>query len=372
MIPPTFPDDPSPRPESPPAAWRDPSTNGARRPAAAAGITIALLLTFVGGASLGRLAAPEAPPAAGSVATTPSAKELALISEAWGLIHDKYVDAASLDDRKLAYGAIDGMTDAVGDTGHTSFLTPEERQQRSSSLQGSYVGIGAELDTTATGLPRIVGVFKDSPADKAGLKPGDVVMAVDGRPTTGHDLDEVIGWVRGEAGTQVVLTVRAGETGPERELKITRGDVHVDPVSWTVVPGTQTAFLRLEQFSNGAANELVTALKAIKEAGANRIVFDLRGDPGGYVNEAVGVASQFLSSGDVFTERDAAGHTTHHPASPGGAATDVPMVVLVDDGTASAAEIVAGAIQDAGRGTIVGAKTFGTGTVLAEFSLSDG
>ncbi|MGZ8514485.1 MAG: S41 family peptidase, partial [Candidatus Limnocylindrales bacterium] len=153
---------------------------------------------------------------------------------------------------------------------------------------------------------------------------------------------------------------------------IVRAAVAEVVVSWTMVPGTKTALLRLDQFSNGSADDVKAALGEIKAAGADRLILDLRGNPGGYVNEAVGVASQFLSSGDVYIERDAAGHETHHPVSPGGVATDIPLVVLVDGGTASSAEIVSGALQDAGRARIVGVKTFGTGTVLGEFPLADG
>ena len=151
-----------------------------------------------------------------------------------------------------------------------------------------------------------------------------------------------------------------------------RADVAVDPVSWTLVPGTKTALIRLEQFSTGAADDLKKVLGQARNAGADRLILDLRGNPGGYVNEADAVASQFLKSGVVFIERAADGHETTPRVKSGGVATDLPLVVLVDGGTASSSEIVSGALQDAGRGQIVGIKTFGTGTVLGEFPLSDG
>jgi carboxyl-terminal processing protease len=137
-------------------------------------------------------------------------------------------------------------------------------------------------------------------------------------------------------------------------------------------PGTTTAVLRLEQFSNGSADDVKATLGEIRAAGADRIVFDLRGNPGGYVNEAVGIASQFLSSGIVYIQRDAAGNETKYEVSPDGAATDLPLVVLIDAATASSAEIVSGALQDADRAELIGEKTFGTGTVLGEFPLTDG
>jgi carboxyl-terminal processing protease len=264
------------------------------------------------------------------------------------------------------------MTQAVGDTGHTEFMTPEERAARKSSLSGSYVGIGAEVDTSPEGLPMVVGVFRGSPADKGGLHAGDIMLTVDGTSTQGEDLETTIGRVRGKAGTTVVLTVRNGATGPVRTVTLVRADVHIDPVSWSMVPGTKTAVLRLEQFSTGAAEELHKALQEIDKAGADRLILDLRGNPGGFVNEAVAVASEFIGSGNVYIERNAQGGEKVTAVTPGGLATKLPLVVMVDEGTASAAEIVSGAIQDAGRAQLVGQKTFGTGTVLGEFPLADG
>ena len=139
-----------------------------------------------------------------------------------------------------------------------------------------------------------------------------------------------------------------------------------------MVPGSKTALIRLEQFSSGAADDIVKALDDARAAGADRVVLDLRGNPGGYVNEAVGVASQFLKSGLVYIERNAANERTEHPVTEGGVATDLPLTVIVDGDTASSSEIVSGALQDAGRAKIVGETTFGTGTVLGEFVLSDG
>jgi carboxyl-terminal processing protease len=357
--------------QSPPTPVRRRAT-AARR----ATLALALAVAFGAGVGVGRIdLGPTGP--GGAVGGLPGSSaapgdEFALIREAWDTIHKNYVDAKSLDDRELAYGAIGGMTDAVGDTGHTTFMTPEERAARNSALSGSYVGIGAEVDTTPDGLPLIVGVFRGSPADKAGLKAGDIVLAVDGKSTAGESVDSVIARVRGEAGTPVVLTIRSGANGPAKDVRIIRADVQIEPVSWAMVPGSKTAMLRLEQFSSGAGPKFRTALEEIKAAGADRVILDLRGNPGGYVSEAVIVASQFLASGNVYIERNAAGEEKATPVSPGGVAVDLPLVVLVDMGTASAAEIVAGAIQDAGRATLVGERTFGTGTVLGEFPLSDG
>ena len=270
-----------------------------------AAIVLALVVTFSVGIGVGLLAMP----ALGTVGTTTpaptgsAAPDFGLIREAWDVLHTKYVGADQLNDKDLIYGAINGMTQAVGDTGHTSFLTPEERAQRSNDLSGQYVGIGVRIDTAEDGLPLIVGVFPKSPADTAGLVVGDEIVAVDGKQTKGHTVDDIVSWVRGEAGSSVKVTARTGATGKEREVSMIRAAVAVDPVSWTLVPGTKTALIRLDQFSTGAADDLKKAVGAAREAGADRLVLDLRGNPGGYVNEADAVASQFLKSGNVFIER---------------------------------------------------------------------
>ena len=360
----------------PSQAWGSPAAGRGRGPTIGRLVMgLALALTFSVGIKIGLIAAPVLGDVNG---TTPgptdpaSGDAFALIGEAWEILHQDYVGADELDDTSLAYGAIEGLADAVGDTGHTSFLTPQEREERSEELSGSYVGIGVRIDAAEDGRPLIVGVFRGSPAEASDLKTGDIIVSVDGQSTVDHDLDEVAGWIRGEAGSTVLLTVKEGADGAQREISIVRAEVAVETVSWSMVPGSTTAVIRLEQFSHGAADAFKAALGEIREAGADRLVFDLRGNPGGYVDEAIGVASQFLSEGNVFVERNADGEETPHPVSTDGRALDLPLVVLIDGGTASSAEIVSGALQDAERGDLIGVKTFGTGTVLGEFELTDG
>jgi carboxyl-terminal processing protease len=351
-----------------------------RRPGLRGPATGLLIATvFVVGVGVGRIApaadggaGPTASPDAAAGPTGGNIDDFGLVREAWDLLHEKYVGRDTLDDRDLAYAAIDGLTEAVGDTGHTDFMTPEERASRNDALSGSYVGIGVQLDATDTGEPLIVTVFRDSPADKAGLRTGDIILEVNGVPAADKTTSDVVERIRGEAGTAVELTVQAGANGAPRTLRIVRGEVEIDAVSSTVVPGTTTGLLRIEQFSNSAADDVRTALEQLRKDGANRLVLDLRGNPGGYVGEAVGIASQFLASGTVYVERDAAGSEKATPVSPDGAWTDLPVIVLVDEGSASSSEIVAGALQDNDRAQVVGATTFGTGTVLGEFALEDG
>lgn len=337
----------------------------------AIGAIILIVAVFAAGIGVGKSDGP-ADGSSGSAAVPASLPpEFAIYTEAWKILHDNYVDPAALDPKKLTYGSIDGLVGAVGDTGHTRFLTPEEVADQHTSLSGSIVGIGAIMDVDGN-LPIIRSVIPGGPADRAGLRSGDKVLAVDGTTTEGQDIDTVVKRIRGDAGTTVKLTIlHAAETAPV-EYSIVREKVAVPAVSWSMIPGTTLADIRLEEFSAGAAGEVKKAIKDARSAGASGIVLDLRGNPGGYVGEAVDIASQFLKDGIVYQQRDKSGRIEKEAVKSGGEATDIPLTVLVDLGTASSAEIVAGAIQDAARGKLIGQKTFGTGTVLNEFQLTDG
>ena len=177
-------------------------------------IGLALVLTFSVGIGVGGLASSALSGAGTTPSPTSGSTNFGLIKEAWDILHTKYVGADTLDDKALIYGAINGMTEAVGDTGHTSFMTPEQRTARSNDLSGKFVGIGVRVDVAKDGLPLIVGVFKDSPAEKAGLVVGDEIVAVDGKTTSGQAMNDVISWVRGEAGT---TRRRDGSHGGDRQ-----------------------------------------------------------------------------------------------------------------------------------------------------------
>jgi carboxyl-terminal processing protease len=294
-----------------------------------------------------------------------------LMEQAWNMIDQNYVDRSAVDPQSLSYGAISGMVNALGDTGHSRFLTPQMRTQEQNAIQGKFSGIGAEVQMK-DGHVVIVTPLDGSPAQKAGVVPGDVVVKVDGEDVTGQPLEQVVSKILGQAGTKVTLTLQDPNSGQQRDVTITRAEITIHNVTWQMLPGTQVAHLRVAAFSQGVTDDLKKALGEIKAAGAKGIVLDLRNDPGGLLDEAIGVTSQFLSSGDVLLEKDAQGNVTHVPVKSGGLATDIPMVVLINQGTASAAEIASGALQDAGRAQLVGETTFGTGTVLQEFALADG
>lgn len=331
----------------------------------------------VGQAGTGARPEPGQPSPGTSFAPVPSqsptpAQALSLVEQAWGLIQDNYVDAQDLDNQKLAYSAIEGIVSAVGDTDHTTFMTAAEAKAMDQSLSGTFVGVGVQVapDDGKGGV--VVGqVFPNTPAQEAGLRRGDRVVAVNGKPTTGQTQDQIIASIRGPAGTQVTLTVQRAGTA-DFEVTMTRRQYDLPLSSWVMVPGRTVALIRLDSFATGAGKAVTASIEAAKGAGATAIVFDLRGNGGGYVNEAVDVASQFVPDGIVYQSVNRGGQTQDIPVKPGGEATAIPLVVLADGSTASAAEIVTGCIQDAGRAKVVGEKTFGTGTVLGRFDLADG
>ncbi|MEM7034353.1 MAG: S41 family peptidase [Chloroflexota bacterium] len=297
--------------------------------------------------------------------------EFDIFWQAWNLVQRNFVDRDAVDPARLTYGAIKGMIEALGDEGHTTFLTPTESEQQRTSISGKFFGIGATLGFE-NGLPVIVSPFDGSPADQAGVNAGDVIIEVNGEDVTSWTLGEIVDVIRGPEGTEVILTLlRAGEQ-TSLEVPIVRGEIEVPTTTWALVPGTDIAHIRLSRFSANANETMVKALEGAKEAGATALILDLRNNPGGLLEQAINVTSQFLTDGNVLQQEDASGQRRAFEVREGGLATDIPVVVLTNRGSASSAEIFAGAIQDHERGLVVGETTFGTGTVLRPFQLSDG
>jgi carboxyl-terminal processing protease len=294
-----------------------------------------------------------------------------LMAEAWNTIQRIYVDRKAINPKFMTYGAIGGMVDALGDTGHSRFLSPEMLKQERSLTKGEFEGIGAEV-RMRNGQLVIVAPIDGSPAQRAGLKAGDIILKVDGKEVTGLPLNQAVDLILGPAGSPVKLTLLDGKSGHSKEVPLIRAHVTFQSVSWRHLPGTTVAHLRVATFNNGVAKDLRKILTTIQEEGMTGIILDLRNNPGGLYQEAVASASQFLKDGNVLFEKDALGKTKPVPVQPGGIATSIPVVVMINGGTSSGAEIVAGALQDANRARLVGEKTFGTGTVLQTFTLSDG
>ncbi len=294
-----------------------------------------------------------------------------LMGEAWNTIQEVYVGRKTVDSQRITYGAIGGMVESLGDTGHSRFLTPEMVKQESDMNRGRLEGIGAEVQRKNNRLV-IVAPMDDSPALKAGLKPGEVILKVNGEGVSDLPLESAATKILGPPGTSVTLTLLTPETGQSREVTIVRARITLQNVSWQSLPGTSSVQVRISGFSRGVTRDLRKVLRKVREERAGSLVLDLRNNPGGLLEEAVGTASQFLREGNVVLEKDGAGRITPLRVKSGGMAYDLPMAVLVNEGTASAPEVVAGALQDYRRARVVGEKTFGTGTVLERFPLSDG
>jgi carboxyl-terminal processing protease len=298
-------------------------------------------------------------------------RDFDLFWQALRIVRDRYVDADGITDTDLTRGAIAGMVDALGDVGHSVYLTPEEVRFERDALDGKVTGIGVFVDSRA-GAPSIISVIDGSPADDAGLRAGDLIVSVDGVRVERLGMDELLRRVRGEKGSVVRLEIERQGAARLLEVEVVRDEIVIPSVSWAMVPGTRVADVRLVQFSFGAARELRAALEEAIASGAEGLVLDLRGNPGGLVDEATSVAGAFLSDGAVFQQRDRGGEVTDVGVRGRTVAADVPLVVLVDYGSASSAEIVAAALRGNGRARLVGEQTYGTGTVLNSFGLRDG
>jgi carboxyl-terminal processing protease len=286
--------------------------------------------------------------------------------QAWDKINQGY--DGQIDYQKLIYGAIDGMVKAVGDP-YTAFFTPDQTQQFDSELNGSVSGIGAEVGSKDDRII-VISPIENSPAQKAGLKPQDVILQIDGTDTKGMDLNTAVSKIRGNAGSQVKLKIQRGES--TFDLTITRENVQVNSVKWEVKEG-DIGYIVINRFDSNTSNLVSNAADELKSKNVKGIILDLRNNPGGYLDAAVNVGSQFIKSGTIVTEKKTDNsNKEEYTASGNGKLTDIPMVVLVNGGSASAAEIVSGAIQDHNRGQLIGEKTFGKGSVQSVENLGGG
>ena len=294
-----------------------------------------------------------------------------LMAQAWNLIENYYVDRAAIRHTAMTHAAISAMLGSLGDTNHSAFLNPAQSKRAGTAMQGKLIGIGIEIQSKDHQAV-VVAPIDGSPAQQAGVRAGDVILQVNGRPVSGLSLGQISSRISGEAGQPVALTVMNARDKRKRQLTIARASIKLNNVSWQILPGTDIAHVRIALFSDGEAGDLRKALLELERQGARKIILDIRNNPGGALDEAIGTASQFLASGNVLWEKDSAGKLIPVPVQPGGAAPDLPMAVLINGGSASDSEIVAGALHDTQRAALIGETTYGTGTVLSEFQMADG
>jgi len=359
---------------TPPAPPSEITSRAGRGPSTVAWV-VSLALAAVVGALLfvgGYLAA-----GGGSASSDCAAPDEAFVAfcEAYDRLEREYVD--DLDPEKLAEGAIRGMFEYGVEDPHSGYMPPEQYQQALGDLSGSFSGIGAEMsirnledpdDTSCTEFSDVcrfvvVRPLPESPAERAGVETDDVVLAVDGEDVNGTTMDEQIRRIRGDEGTDVRLTIQR-DGGEPFNLTITRAEIELQEVRTELIDG-HIGYIELNGFSAPAADQFESGLRDLIEQGADQIVFDLRNNPGGYIDAAQKIASQFIDSGVIFTQESAGDDVRQYEATGDGVATDrsIEIVVLINGGSASASEIVAAALQETGRATLVGEPSFGKDTV---------
>jgi carboxyl-terminal processing protease len=291
----------------------------------------------------------------------------------WATVNRLYLDCPDVmpSPDELVYWATNGVIDRLGDH-YTMLLPPAVAEDFRMDMKSSFEGIGALVESAdkdkMEGV-RIVHPFEGSPAERAGLRKGDEILAVDGQSITGMILDEAVGLIRGPAGSQVTLTIQRDAQEPF-DVVITRARVEI-PVIKSEMKEDGIFYVRLNEFSDPSADKLEGALKQGLEEGANAIIFDLRGNPGGRLDMAIRIGSMFIGEG-VIVKETGTRNMEHERTGPLIVPEDVPVVVLVDGGSASASEIVAGALQDYGRALLIGEQTFGKGSVQTLFDMPDG
>ncbi len=335
----------------------------------------------------------EQPAAVVGIDALPSVRvDFSLFWDVWQRIHTFYIDKSSIDTQKLVWGAISGMVSALDDP-YTVFLPPKENKEFKDDIGGSFQGIGAQLGLK-DGKIIIQTPLKGSPAEKAGLKPMDWIVKVDDTDTVGWTLTQAVTKIRGPKGTTVTLSILHDKAEKPTDITITRDDIVVPSVeSWLKQPkeikeisgvsgvskilgsNKRIAYIALSRFGDRTNEEWLKAVSSIVEtekSGVEGLVFDLRNNPGGYLDGAVFIASEFIKSGTVVTQTNSDGTKDTLKVNRKGQLTDIPMVVLINKGSASAAEIVAGALQDYKRAKIVGETSFGKGSVQSPQELKGG
>ncbi len=332
-----------------------------------------LLLAIGAGIGVERFVLESAPAGAQRDEDLADLEEYTILEEAYDVIREEYVLSDEITDQQLIYGAATGMLDALGDENHSVFLDPERAARHVESLEGELVGIGVQVDTEVS-PPTIVLPIQNSPAFEAGILQGDAILAVDGATIEVIDDPEaLVDLIRGDEGTDVTLELRHEGESESYTVTLTRTRIQVDPVSWAMLPN-DVLWVRLSDFSVGATEGLAEALVAGKELGAQGVILDLRANSGGFVYEALGVSSHLQPDGSVMVQtEDSTGEITETATvGDNGEWQEGPLVVLIDENSVSAPEVVSAAIKANERAPLIGQTTFGTGTTINGIELSDG
>ncbi len=288
--------------------------------------------------------------------------------EAWRMIEGKYT-LEDLDYEKMVHGAVSGMVDSLGDP-YTVFLSPQDKVMFEQDMKGSFSGIGAEIGFRDKFLT-IIAPLKGSPAEKAGLLSGDKILKVDELEIIGMNIDEAVSIIRGEKGTIVKLTIGRDGLDELKEIEIIRDIIRIETVEWEI-KNKNIAYIRISQFKEETVDEFDSQIDDIIVNDPKGIIIDLRNNPGGYVSTLEDIASRFLNNGDIIFVEDFGNKKEVYKASGNNKFNNIPIVVLINEGSASASEILAGALKDNNGAKLVGKTTFGKGLVQEMQNLKDG
>ena len=331
-------------------------------------VFVAIVVLFAFGA--GYLAAHRFPIAAVSAQTPADLQnDFKVFWQTWNIVRDDFVDKTRVQPVRMVRGAIRGMLASLNDA-HTVYIDPEQYKLEQSDLRGRFDGIGAQV-TVENNQLTIVRPIEGSPAEKAGLQPGDKIVKIDGEDAGKLTMPEAVNKIRGPKGTTVVLTVlRAGQ--PEAiEIPIVRGEIENPSVS-VDEPAPGVARVRIRTFGQKTDEEVAKALQSSVVSNAEGLIVDLRGNPGGLLDATVRITGQFLDGGQILAQEDGNGNRRVWNDDPGGLATKLPLVILINGASASGSEVLAGALRDHGRAKLIGEKTFGKGSVNHIHELTDG
>ncbi len=297
-----------------------------------------------------------------------------LFWEVWDLVSRKYIDKKAINPQKMYYGAIEGMVRAVGDP-YTAFLPPEAQKSTQETLGGSFEGVGLQLGFNKDKRLVVMAPLKGTPAEKSGIAAGDLILKIDDKDSTNISLPEAVNLIRGPKGSQVTLTTYRENDPQPSEVKITRDTIVVKSVELdikTTPSGKKVALIHLSRFGEKTRDEWDEVISGALSQGVTGVVLDVRNNPGGFLDAAVYISSEFLDSGVVVMQEDGSGERLSQTVSRVGKILKLPLVVLINKGSASASEIVSGAMQDRGRGKLIGTTSFGKGTIQTPESLSGG
>jgi len=305
----------------------------------------------------------------------PEDVNFSLFWEAWRDLKEKYVDPLKFDTQKMIYGAISGMVNSLGDP-YTVFFNPNDTNKFNESAEGVFEGIGAEIDKK-NGQILIVAPLEGTPAQNAGLRAGDKILKIDDKTTDDMTSEEAVSLIRGPKGTEVTLTILREGWETSQEFKIKRALITIPSLKWeikTATNGDKIAYIQLFQFSENARSEFYKATSEILKSPANKLILDLRDNPGGYLHIAQDLAGWFLERGNLILIEDfgEGKEKNEYKADGNEKFLNFPMVVLINNGSASASEILAGALRDNRGIKLIGEKSFGKGTVQELVPLSDG